>query len=336
MKRLTIATIITLVVMLILPFTALAINLPLSSPILTQTTVWQNVLETADRLFIFYIDIPYTSIPTVPINRTFTLELYDSDGTTVLGTTTANTYHSYGYIENVWTMYFDADAVTAKSIGWQPATKYTLKLKGLPPQFTAPPTYDFTIWDADYQPETTRADVQEGIRLTLIDIANDLYTQWDLTSATTLLSEDETGQFVNMAGSQFFHLAIPGVQAFAPRLFGMAVNRIDITNRVWDTTFEGDLDNQYAGTWVEDAKVAGAALFDTSVDLPSLVIFFCILVGVILANIYLCNEHWGGMVDSSFVLVVGARLSAIPLGYVAILCAVAVIYSASRLWHLGE
>src|SRR3990172_808934 len=58
---------------------------------------YRNLLETGDRGFLVYANIPYAAPPTSPENESFMWQLMSTDGLTVIGQTTGYPYEDSGY-----------------------------------------------------------------------------------------------------------------------------------------------------------------------------------------------------------------------------------------------
>ncbi len=330
MKKLLITLLIVLMVIAIVPAVPVsaATALPDSDPRLISVKAYRNLLETADFLIIFEINIPYAVPPTDPVTETFIWELIDSDGVTVLGSTVGWPYEDDGYNFQLFSMYFDA----AAGIVWDPALIYKLRLSGNPIAFVTPPTYIYDVTSSAYSTFTVTREVQDELALDVLIIAADLDLQWDLGLLLSLINDDETGQTLSTFGQAYFRGAIFGLQALAPALFPLAVSEIDLADRTWTDSYIATLEGQYAGTWVATAKAAGATLFGTSSDMLSLIMMFALVIGVFVGNIMVTGDHWNGAIDVSVVLIMTAKLSFYGLGYLGLIVAIAIIYLGMRIF----
>lgn len=303
-----------------------ATALPDSTPTIETKRVYRNLLEANDWLIVWEHNIPYAVPPSDPINETFLWEIIDTDGVTVLGSSTGWAYQDDGYNYQCGSMYFDA----AAGMVWDPPAGYTLRLSGNPIAFVTPPTYNYTIDSGDYSTTVIQSEVQAELAIDVLLIAADLDIRWGL--GTSLIADDETGQTLSYFGQAYFRGAIYGIQALAPGLFPLAVATVDLTDRTWTDTYVATLEGQYAGTWVETAKNAGATLFGTTNDLLSVILLLVLVVGVFMGNIALTSDHWSGALDVAFVLVITAKLSFYGLGYLGLIAALCIIYMGMRLF----
>ncbi len=307
---------------------AFAIALPDSTPAVLSMKIYGGLLESGDQLAMVYFQNPYASVPTEPATDTYTWQFIDQDGSTVLGSTVGYDYVNSGYGYQVISMYFPASA----GIEWNPVSPYAIRLRGNPISFATPPVYDFTVQPSNYSSLTDPAAIGTELAADILVICEDLDKKWDLS--VSLISEEETGQVLSTFGQAYFRGAIYSVQALAPALFPLAIRNIDVTARTWSNAYAVALGSQYAGTWIETAKAAGAELFGLDYDLPSLIMLLAMLVGVYFANIGLTNSQWNALMDVWFVLVISARIDLIGLAYVILLDALAVIYLGLRLKSL--
>lgn len=300
---------------------------PDSTPTVSNIYVYRNLLETGDRLYLWYANIPYATTPDTDVTETFVWRLIDTDGVTVLGSTTGYAYNDDGYGYNVYSMYFDA----AAALTWE--ALYTLRLTGNPSVFVTPKSYNFPISANKYTDETTTAANQAALASTIITLAGDLDAKWALTADFSLLLQTETGVVLSIYGEAVFRGVIFGVQALAPAAFRFVIEDIAITDRTWSSNYTDTLTNQWSGTWVETAQQGAEALFGSGWNLGSLLLVLAIMGAVIYANISLTSDAWNGMIDGAFVLIIGARLGMIGLGYIALLAAVCVIFMGIRIWN---
>jgi hypothetical protein len=334
MKKLLAALVIALAAVLVIAAvpTFAATLPPDSDPEILSMKVYRNLRETGDWLVVIYANIPYATPPDDPVTEVYLWQLIDTDGATVLGSTVGFAYVSSGYGYNVYSLYFSADA----SLEWQPDPPYTLTLKGNPlAGFADPPLYNYTITNEDYTLFSLPDDVRTELAADVLAIADDLHEKWGLTD-TSLVNEDETGRTLSIYGQSFFRGAIYGIQALAPALFPLAVRDITLEDRAWDEAYSAALEEQYHATWVDSARAAGAALFGTGFDMVSLIILLVGFAGVVIANICLTGDHWNGLVDGMFLMVIAAKISLYPLGYLGLINGMCYIYIGARLWGFAR
>lgn len=333
MKRLA-GIVIVLIAFLIMIATPVFADTPLpdSDPTVQSIHVYQNLLETDDRLFIIYANIPYADLTGMePVTKTLLWQLVDGTTGDVLGSTTGYAYVYYGYRYQVFSMYFAA----SEGIAWDPVEAYIMRLRGNPLQFDDPPVYDFTVQSGDFTSLIDSTAIRAALASDILVIAEDLDLQWGLD--VSLITEDEAGQTLSTFGQAYFRGTIYGIQAMAPALFPLAVQNIDIEDREWTDAYVSQLEEQYGDpgdTWIATAKAAGGALFGVDFDLLSLIILLAMCAGLVVANVYLTNDHWNGLIDAAFIIVIGAKIGLIGLGYVGLMAAIAVLYFSMRIWGL--
>ena len=316
-------------VLFLMPLPVFATDPPDSAPT-AEFWVYQNLLETGDRLMLIYQNIPYGTIPDDPIWQTYMWRMLDTDNTTELGTALSYAFNDSGYGYNLTSMYWDAANVTAAGMMWN--TTYTVRLSQNPIMFTSPADYNFSLSAADYSVLTAEADVKAELAARILAIGAELDQRWALGATYSLLNETETGTVLSIYGEAFFRGAIYGLQGLCPQVFAYIISDLDLTARTWSTSYVTVLENQYAGTWVDTAKAAGATLFGTTYDLTALIVTL-IVCGVLAAlAIILSGDAWHGFADARTGLIIMTRLGFFNLGFLALLGALAVIYGASRLW----
>ena len=329
MKKRRIVTILVAILLASFVFSvpASATSLPDSTPTV-QFHLYRHLLETGDIGMFIYQNIPYTVIPDEPISQTFMWRLMN--GSTELGAATPYAFNDNGYGYNCTWMYWSAAEVTAKSIVW--GTSYTARLSGTPTMFTTPPTYSFTLSSGDYSTLTAPADVKAELAARILLTAQNLDINWGLGASYSLLSETETGTVLSIFGEAYFRGVIYGLQGMCPQVFSYIINDYTANPRSFNTSYVTTLENQYNGTWVQTAKAAGKLLFGTSYDLTALLV--SLLVAGVMGGItiYWSGDAWHGVADARTGLLIATRLGFFGLALFSLLVALAVIYSAIRMW----
>lgn len=331
-KGLRLIAVVGVLTMVLIPATPVYADTenPDSTPVVEDFNVYQNLLEPGDFLLLIYANIPYASLPDLPVTSTFIWRLFDTGGTTELGATVGYTYNNDGYGYNVYSIYLSAtDAPT-----W--GLEYPVRLSGNPEAFDSPPEYNYTISVSDYSILTDSEDVKAELSNRIINLAIDLNTRWALLADYFLTIEIEAGTRLSAYGEAFFRGAIYGLQGLAPNAFSYVVAEITITDRTWTNAYGANLTDQWAGTWVETAKSAGATLFGTGYDLLSIIMVLFMCFGVVFGNIVLKGNAWAGMLDASVIAILTAKLGMYPLGFLGLLTALCVIYGAMKLWGINR
>lgn len=304
-------------------------------PLIESINIYRNARETGDMFFMIYVNIAYTAIPDTPIGETFIWSLIDTDNVTELGSTVGFAYNvgahqadGFGY--NVFSMYFDADNVTALGMTW--LDSFTVRLAGNPAVFDTPRIYDYDVNVAQYSALTARADVQAELAARILTIATELDTRWGQGTIYSLIEEFEAGTALSLYGEAFFRGAIFGVQALAPGIFSTIIRVIDIDPREWDPEYAENVTDQWAGTWIQTAREAGQVLFGTTYDLLSVIVLLGMSIGLLIGNISLTGDHWNGLVDVSIIGIVGARLGMYDFAFLMLLAAICWIYIGTKIW----
>lgn len=321
--------IIAIIAIFSLATPAYAIDLPDSTPEVESINCYRNLLETGDFLIVVYENTPYTTTPDIDYGDAFIWRLFDTDGTTELAQATGYDYNEAGYGYNLISFYFSASE--APTWGQQ----YYLRLSGTPSAFPSPPEYNYQIETTDYSSFTESADVEAELTAHILNLAQDLDNKWGLEDAYSLLLEIETGTVLSIYGEAFFRGAIYGCQALAPQVFRLVINEVDTDPRAWTDEYSENLSTQYAGTWVEGTIDAGGDLFGVDYNLLGIIIMLLFCVGVIIANIAIGGDQWGGFIDAAVVLVIAARIGFYGLGELALVAAICWLYISARLWKVA-
>ena len=325
-RQLAVGIIIAVLLTIMLSSVALADQADPDDLPTMMASVYRNLLETGDQLYIFYANIPYASGPDAPVTEAFIWRLYDTDKITVLGQTVGNAYNNDGYGYNVYSIYLAAtDAPT-----WdQP---YIVRLTGNPIIFDTPPTYDFILTTVDFDTNTITADVQSALALRILDISLDLENRWSLTES--LIYEQETSRVLSLVGEAFWRQAIYGVQALAPLAFQFVSSLIEAEERTWTTDYTDNVTSQYVGTWVATSQAAGQTMFSTTYDLLSIILLCALLIALIAGNLIITHNVWSGLVDVVLVSVIFSRIGipAVLLSFLGLVGCLSWLYISAKTW----
>lgn len=306
---------------------------PDSDPTIEQIDVFHNLLETGDMLYLWEANTPYAVIPDYNMAESFIWQLIDTDGITVLGSTTGYGFQDDGYGYNVFSLYFSADDVASKGMVWE--TAYMLRLSGSPAVFATPRIYNFPVAAGDYTTLTDSDDNQSALADEIILLATDLNTRWGLSSDYYLTAETETGVVLSAYGENVFRGAIYGCQGLAPDAFQFIVRDISVEDRTWSSNYTDSLADQYNSYgWIATARNAARDFMGTDYDLTSLIFLFFLCVGLVIGNLSVTGDHWNALIDVSFLLVIASRLDVLPLLYLALICSIAFVYMGTRVWRM--
>lgn len=208
---------------------------PDKTPEIISLLAYQDLLEENDCLFVILADIPYDTIPDVPVNRAYYWTLYDL--TDPVGYNVGYAMNDNGYGFNIYSLYFTA----SDNITWGDTTDYTFTLSGSPDVFSGTPPEYSSLDSADYAVYSdtwvTSSDYHETLAEDLLEIASTLEQEWQVV----LLDEQDTRTVLSSNGEKLFRNAIPGVQSMAPGMFYVQSLDMDTDERSWGT----DLSDQY-------------------------------------------------------------------------------------------
>ena len=319
---------------------AALIAYPDSDPTVIQFNAYRNVLETGDFIVIIYENTPYTTAPEVNYSEAYIWRMYDTDGTTELAQATGYNYNSSGYGYNVVGFYFSAAELATLGIASYPVyweLPYVFRLSGTfgTDTFLIPRNYNFNIGASDYSSLTDTDEVKTAIAQRIIDIATDLNNRWGLTTDYELTYSSETGTTLSIYGQSFFRGAIYGIQAIAPSIFPLAISSVDVDARTWTTAYVTSLEAQYAMTYLEAAFAAGEGFFDVSYNLMGILLIIGVCAFIIVCNWQLAGGNlWRGVLGASGIVIIGTRLTLVPLGETGLIIALCWLYVSAKVWRV--
>lgn len=299
---------------------------PDTTPTMASIHVYRNLRTPGDALFLVYANIPYASLPALSVNDAFVWQLKNTDGVTQLGTTTGYAFHDKGYNYNLYSLYIES------GITWN--TAYPIKLVGNPTAFSSPPSYSFSVAGSDFSTNSEQSVEQAELAARVLAIAQDLNVRWTLSFEDSLIISVETKTVLSTYGQSFFRGAITNIQDMAPALFtSVVVDTGDLTSRTWNSTYSDALKNQYNGTWLDSVFAAGPVLWGTADDLMTIIITFAMCVGLIVSNIMIASDMYGGLHDAGFLMVITARLGFYGLGFLILVAAMCILYLGFKIFR---
>jgi len=272
---------------------------PDSVPKIKFLKAYKDLLETDDCLFVLMVDIPYSTIPDIPVNRAFIVSMMDSGDE--IGWNTGYALNDNGYNYNVYSLYFDA----ADAIDWGNDTDYNIAISGSPDVFTGTIPYYDNLDSPDY-------NVLSDAWVDLDDYDNcDTYSEaltWDLLTVlkvleqewqVVLLDEQETKSVLSSNGEKLLRNAIPGIQSMAPGLFFVQSTEIDTSERSWGTSLTDTYKQRLLGPdgqpggGDDNAYVVGLVETADWLNVPFLALLSFICIAVCVFAIYQSMKRWG-------------------------------------------
>lgn len=208
---------------------------PDSMPEILLLQAYKDLIETDDCLFLILADIPYNTLPNIPVNRSFVWSLIYT-GVGQIGWNVGYSMHDLGYNLNLFALYFDA----ADSIDWVNDTDYYIALEGTGVSFpTNPPLYDVTDspeYAVTSDTWVSSTDYNTKLSTDLLSIMSTLEQEWQIT----LLDEQDTKTVLSSNGEKFLRNVIPGVQFMAQGIFFVQNLSIeaDVAGRTWGTSLD--------------------------------------------------------------------------------------------------
>lgn len=298
---------------------------PDSTPTVEDINVYRNLLETGDKFFLVYANIPYSTTPDATEPEAFIWQLIGTDNSTVLGQTTGYAYNDSGYGYNVYGMYFDS----TENVTWN--SLYQIKLVGNPAIFDTPQEYYYPVALADYYFIGITSLNKLALANRILSLAGTLDIKWALLPEYKLLYQSEGGTYLSWYGEEVFRGSIYGVQALAPTAFRLVVQDIEVEDRTWTDGYSENLTTQFAGTWIEPAKTGGGTLFGVGYDLTSIIISIMLSIFLLVGNMKLTNDAWNAAIDISILLVTLPRIDLFPLSFTALICAILIMYEGTKI-----
>lgn len=316
------------ILLLLCPTTAYAatLNLPDTTDIISAEA-WRHNLEDDDFLVILHYEISYTvpgDQPDDDAEDTFLIRLMD--GNTSLGVVTPYPLYNDGYGEAASALYFDSDDAPA----WM--GNYTLHLAGNPSLTWAggtAPSATYNMDSDDYSTKVEEEDIQDDIADYIIDIADDLDSDWGL--ADTLYEYVQAGLVLTeVLGEPYFVGAIPGLWYFCPQLFSVQTLQPEIGMETYTQAqadaYAAEYDDTIIGDWTTNlGNLFGGMAGQTATTL----VVMCIWLGAMMFCAVKFQKATPGFLICAPILLLATpagMYSFIIVGIVSLFCALLLGY----------
>lgn len=301
---------------------------PDSIPTIQYLAAYKDLLEPDDCLFVLMADIPYKTLPGIPVNRAFIWSLFYTG--TEIGWNVGYAMNDLGYGLNIYGLYFPASA----SIDWGNNDDFYFQLAGSGAVFfTSPPVYDATD-DPSYSVTAdtwiTTTDYNARLAEDLLSLTSTLEQDWQ----TVLLDEQDTKTVLSSNGEKLLRNAIPGVQSMAPAIFYVQNADIDVDARAWgtslDTTYQERLlgPDGLPGGGDDPWHTAGLVGVADWLNIPWLLFMGIICIGICVFVIYKSVQKCGTAIPGyvgSLLVVLCFGLLVLGLTVVAIIAFILVL-----------
>jgi len=294
-----------------------------------QPKVYENIWETGDMLFVAEYDVEYASEPDESASTAFLVQLFDTDGTTLLLSRQLNYYQ-----HNLISLYADADTVTSLGLAWEDS--YKVAITGNPALFgtiaEGTNKVTTTLSASDYNADGTLTS-KVLLKNHCIDIAEALENDW----AVTLISTTNSGeQVLNSTGATVFLDAIPNLGTPLPDLFRLSesVPTVDTNVATANYSVSSRIDARL-GTSISNS-LSGIGTFLGIGDNSAAGLWAIITILVIASIVFLnTGNQMASLVLAVPVIVMMTYLGAIPEAITYVLAIFVVIYSMYFFWLRG-
>jgi hypothetical protein len=321
-KRSNIIKILAIVGMLgisFIPVIVYAITDPTSPPSVSDVFVNRSLISDNDTCIYGRYLIPYTAIPDVNADETYTIRLIDTDNTTQKGAVKPFSYFNKGYNYGVFGLYFTSN------ITWD--TQYIIRISQNPAHFTSPVSYDYVMPSTAYSTETTQDANQVEMAGNILILANYLEQQY---TAYTLIEGGPAGSILAAPqGETYFRGAIPGIQFMAPSLYLLSVTELDYTSTNWTSTQANTYEQRNQATWVGASENATATQFGlTRQTVLGIVLIIPLCLGAVLISTVKYKKSLVGLLCVSIFVIMGYDMGWLAAAIFATVHQMMAIYTA--------
>ena len=232
---------------------ALAIEPPDSDIGLPRIDAYDGVLVSGDLLIVVEYDVPYASLPLEVISDAYIGRF--RRGSTELQSVEPFAFNDRGYGPGVFSFYWDATAVSTDSIEFENTNSesYTITLQGKVGVFSGSvPSATAVASQIQGQDATTTLT---GLRARVVALAQQFEndTDWNDDPAFDDLIGTSGGiTQLTTVGAEYFATAIPNLHLMVQDIFSSGVSTPDFTEADYNPSLERDLNDFWAGNWIDD------------------------------------------------------------------------------------
>ena len=231
MRRVLLAILLSLAVLLAFPSTVLAISNPDSGPFILQVDMYRHLLEDDDLLVVGRYNWPYSvgppdTAPTETIAQSAFVRLMD--GATELASGTVYSYYRNGWGYGSFSLYLDMAAAAGL---WN--TALTVELAGSPTlTWTGGGAHVATTTVLNWHSTVSSTATQAILYSYFTSWGNTLGDYWNISLITSLASGDKLSSY----GEAYFTNVVLGLRTMVPALFSGAVVTPQYTDITYPTT----------------------------------------------------------------------------------------------------
>ena len=272
-----------------------------------HVSVFRNLIETGDMLYVFEANISFTSdnYPSeAPASDSVIYRLYDEDGTTLKSSDSAYVYPLFetnGYGMNYGSFYFSA---SDNAPGW--GDEVVINVYCTPGFFDPAVPVDYICTLSDYTTATS-PDVNQAELYNYVLLAADrLTTEFDDTGVVMTTSSD-SGIVLSPYGELYFTGAITGLSALCPDLYFIQVLIPEIMEvDPYDMSLGSDIHARIDGGDMDQGMDALGVALGVDGMVAAVLVFVLLSVG---ACVWTIRKGWGiepGLGISTFIGIGGA------------------------------
>jgi len=262
---------------------------------IVEVQVFTHMAEPDDLLYVLRYDIDWGNVsqPLLPVDSTFDFVLYD-DGA-VVGNTTAPVFHNSGYNQGIVSWYFPGNTTNPS---WGEFGNVTIE--GSIAVFGSPAPGDtYTLTAEYYSSYISPAEIREELRQFIV--AQSMFIDFDWndfwisggtdTREVDLLYylQDSHTYVLSATGEAYYGLAIPDLDTYCPQLFLFNLSEWTYTEKEHSQAAKAAYEEQFAGTPIEDFKIAIAELMG---GIGASTAFTIVTVLIVLVNAVYTSHKW--------------------------------------------
>jgi hypothetical protein len=273
---------------------AFALVNPASYTITLQTpSVFRNIAQSGDRLYVFEYDIePTGNISSTPASTSVFFNLLADDGVTVKIQTKPYVYPYFlnnGYKKGIGSFYF-APTDNMTGIAWGSATA-SIQVGGWPAFYDPVWSITLPLSGANYDASTSQSINQADFKNWVLLECDKLNADYSGVFAQPLKTTSDSGIILSPYGELLFEGAIPGIKNLNPSLF---FYQVYVPTRMPTVPYNMSEANNRAtafshSDWYHGFQVMGSGV-GLGAEATETIVF---MIMMIIACIWTARKDWG-------------------------------------------
>lgn len=275
--------------------------------------IYESYFATGDQLICLMYNLSYSSgEPTQDVRDFFAIEVWD-------GSTLVARVPVMAWGERPGSVYLSPTI----ALTWEQA--FTLKVRGLASQWEVIPEAIYNVQSFNWT--WSRSDFTDVLRSWCLNTAQAVDSSWVNATAT--------GSALSDVACQIYNKAIPSLSAKVTGVCSSGSGFIDPEKRTHDPEYQGELNLDNAGDYVEGLFDEGANMFGmTGLNFGSMAFIILAVIAMVVVGFFTRSTAFS-LTSATVVLGIGVWIGVVTLAWVMVVGGVLVLYMLYKLVVVG-